>query len=74
MRIVVALLFHKAVKPSTYIINLEKDTWRHFLWGGRLLRIDIVCRTLAKENLSSYIREIAWFPLEGQNLIQEVKQ
>lgn len=71
MRLAVRKIYYKAVTPSCDVINLDYDTWIKFLHGDNLTRKTIVCQVTGKENMISYTREIAWFPLDGQNLIIE---
>ena len=71
MRLAVGKIFYKAVTPSCDIIELDYDTWMKFLHGNNETRKQIVCKATGKENMISYTREIAWFPLEDQNLIIE---
>lgn len=71
MILAVRKICYKAVTPSCDVIDLDYDTWMKFLHGNNETRKEIVCKVTGKEDLSGYTREIAWFPLEGQNLIIE---
>lgn len=71
MRLAVRKIYYKAVTPSCDVIDLDYDTWMKFLHGNNETRKEIVCKVTGKEDLIGYTREIAWFPLEGQNLIIE---
>lgn len=71
MRLAVRKIYYKAVTPSCDIIELDYDTWIKFLHGDNMTRIEIVCKATGKEDMICHTREIAWFPLEGQNLIIE---
>jgi len=72
MKIVVRCIYYKAVTPSCDIINMEHDTWMKFLHSGGNKRKEIVLALLNKESMESYIKEIAWIPLDGQNKIIEI--
>ena len=71
MRLAVRKIYYKAVTPSCDVIDLDYDTWMKFLNGNNETRKEIVCKMTGKEDMIGYTREIAWFPLEGQNLIIE---
>ena len=71
MRLAVRKIYYKAVTPSCDVINLDYNTWMKFLHGNNETRKEIVCKVTGKEDMIGYTREIAWFPLEGQNLIIE---
>ena len=71
MRLAVAKIFHRAITPSYSIIDLDDDTWMKFLHGDNLTRKDIVLK-VTNTIESPSIREIAWLPLEGQNIVTEV--
>ena len=68
MRLAVRKIYYKAVTPSCDVIDLDYDTWMKFLHGNNETRKEIVCKVTGKEDMIGYI---AWFPLEGQNLIIE---
>ena len=71
MRLAVRKIYYKAVTPSCDVIDLDYDTWIKFLHGNNETRKEIVCKVTGKEDMIGYTRVIAWFPLEGQNLIIE---
>ena len=71
MRLAVRKIYYKAVTPSCDVIDLDYDTWMKFLHGDNESRKEIVCKVTGKEDMIGHTREIAWFPLEGQNLIIE---
>ena len=71
MRLAVRKIYYKAVTPSGEVIGLDYDTGRKFLHGDNETRKEIVCKVTGKEDMIGHTREIAWFPLEGQNLIIE---
>lgn len=70
MKIAVRKIYHRAITPSCDIIELEDETWRRFLNGGNLLRKNIVLNA-TKTIDSPSIKEIAWIPLDGQDLIAQ---
>lgn len=71
MRLAVRKIYYKAVTPSSDVFDLDYDTWMKFLHGDNETRKEIVCKVTGKEDMIGHTREIAWFPLEGQNLIIE---
>lgn len=73
MRIAVRFIYYKPVTPSMYILDLDDETWRKFLYGSNRKRIETVCSLRGTESLASYVRECAWIPLDGQNMLREIK-
>lgn len=74
MKLVVRQIYYKAVTPSCHIIDLDFDTWMKFLHGTLETRKEIACHAICPERtaeLAHYTREIAWIPLDNQNLIVE---
>lgn len=74
MRLAVRRIYHKPVIPSCEVIELDDETWKKFLYGDNMTRKTIVCRAIGKENMVRYTREIAWFPLESQEVIEKLKR
>lgn len=72
MRIAVRFIYYKAATPSMFILDLEDESWRQFLYGSNRKRIELVCALLGKEYLKDHVRECAWIPLEGQNKLREI--
>lgn len=73
MRVAIRCIFYKAVNPSCHIIDMDDDTWSAFLNADKNKRIEIILKLLDRENLSRKVRDIAWFPLSGQNKLVEVQ-
>lgn len=68
IKIAVRKIYHRAITPSCDIIELNDETWRAFLYGNNLVRKQIVLKATGTIDSPS-IREIAWIPLDGQDLI-----
>lgn len=71
MKVVVRCIYYKPVTPSCDIIDLDDSTWREFLLADNPKRIEIALKLLHKEEMESYVRELAWIPLDGQNKVIE---
>lgn len=71
MRLAVRKIFHKAATPSCDIIDLDAETWMKFLHGDIMTRKKIVCKVTGDESMIYYIKDIAWIPLEDQDLLVE---
>lgn len=69
IRVAVRMIYHKAVKPSADIIELDHETWMEFLHGDVETRKRIVCRMTWSEDYSYKVRGIAWFPLNDQEIL-----
>lgn len=66
VRIAVRCIYWKPVTPSCDILFMEQETWDNFRFGDKDKRKEIVLKLLGKEDMSSYIKEIVWIPLDGQ--------
>lgn|GEM_PF-1468057 len=73
MRVAIRCIYYKAVNPSCDIIDMNDDTWSAFLKADKSERIEIILKLLDKEYLSGKVKDIAWFPLSGQNKLVEVQ-
>ena len=67
MKVVVRCIYYKPVTPSCDIIDMDDNTWREFLLADKRKRIEIALKLLQKEKMGTYVRELAWIPLDGQN-------
>lgn len=68
IRVAVRMIYHKAVKPSADIIEFDHETWMEFLHGDVETRKKIVCRMTWNEEYTYKVRDVAWFPLEDQDI------
>ena len=71
MKVVVRCIYYKPVTPSCDIIDMDDNTWREFLLADKRKRIEIALKLLHKEDMESYVSELAWIPLDGQNKVIE---
>ena len=71
MKIVVRCIYYKAVTPSCDIIDMDFETWRKFLYAKDRERIEIALKLIGREDMVSYVRELAWIPLDGQTKVIE---
>ena len=67
MKVVVRCIYYKPVTPSCDIIDMDDNTWREFLLADKRKHIEIALKLLQKEKMGTYVRELAWIPLDGQN-------
>lgn len=72
MRIALRCIYYKAVKPSCDIVDMDDATWKEFLHTGGNKRKEIALKLLDKEWLMSYVKEVVWIPLEGQDKLKEI--
>ena len=72
MRIALRCIYYKAVTPSCDIVDMDDATWEEFLHTGGNKRKEIVLKLLDKEWLMSYVKEVVWIPLEGQDKLKEI--
>lgn len=66
MRVVIRCIYHKAVTPSCDIVYMDKETWDRFRFEVRK-RKQIALELLGKQDMDSYIKEVVWIPLDGQD-------
>ncbi len=69
MKIVVRCIYYKPVTPSCDIIDMDSETWRNFLYAKDRERIEIALKQIGHEEMVSYVRELAWIPLDGQTKV-----
>lgn len=72
MRIALRCIYYKAVTPSCDIVDMDDATWKEFLYTGGNKRKEIALKLLDKEWLMSYVKEVVWIPLEGQDKLKEI--
>ncbi len=73
MRVAIRCIYHKAVTPSCDIVDMDNETWRSFFLSGGHKRKMIAMKLLGKENMTDYVKEIAWIPLDGQNKLKVIE-
>ena len=71
MKVVVRCIYYKAVTPSCDIIDMDFETWRKFLYAKDRERIEIALKLIGREDMESYVRELAWIPLDDQTKVIE---
>ncbi len=69
MKVVVRCIYYKPVTPSCDIIEMDDNTWSEFLLADNRKRIEIALKFLHKEKMETYVRELAWIPLDGQTKV-----
>ena len=70
MTIILRFILHKAVTPPCYILCLDHDEWRTFLFATPKVRLRMALTKLNKTYLIGATREMVWIPYEGQNIIK----
>lgn len=50
--------------PSCDIVEMDDATWKEFRHAKEKRRLEIVLKLLGEEQMESYIRELAWIPLD----------
>ena len=73
MRVAIALIHYKAVKPTYLIVEMSDDIWHQFLHSSQRARQEMIVPKL-KPHLVGTIREMVWFPLDNQNKLQIVDE
>lgn len=73
MKVVVRCIYYKAVTPSCDIIDMDNETWREFLYAKDRRRIEIAMKLLGEEEMETYVRELAWIPID-ENIHVTIKK
>ena len=71
MKIAARCIYYKPVTPSCDIIDMDSETWVKFLNAKDRERIEIALKLIGHEDMASYVRELAWIPLDGQTKVIE---
>ena len=73
MKVAIALIYDKAVKPSFFIIEMSLEDWRKFLHGNQRVRQEMIVPKVAP-SVEESVRELVWIPLDDQNKLQVVDE
>ena len=73
MKIAIALIYYKAVKPSFFIVEMSLENWRKFLHGSQRVRQEMIVPKVAP-SVEGSVRELVWIPLDNQNKLQVIDE
>ena len=73
MKVAIALLYYKAVKPGFFIVEMSLEDWRKFLHGSQRVRQEMIVPKVAP-SVEGSVRELVWIPLDDQNKLQIVDE
>ncbi len=73
MKVAIALIYYKAVKPGFFIVEMSLEDWRKFLHGSQRVRQDMIVPKVAP-SVEGSVRELVWIPLDNQNKLQVVEE
>ncbi len=73
MKVAIALIYDKAVKPSFFIVEMSLEDWRKFLHGNQRVRQEMIVPKVAP-CVEGKVKELVWFPLDDQNKLQIIKE
>lgn len=73
VRVVISLIYHKAVKPGLFIVDMSWDVWRKFLFASQRVRQEIIVPKVAPR-VEGSVKELVWIPLGNQNKLQVVDE
>ena len=73
MKVAIALIYYKAVKPSFFIVEMSLEDWRKFLHGSQRVRQDMIVPKVAP-SVEGSVRELVWIPLDDQNKLQVIDE
>lgn len=73
MKVAIALLYYKAVKPGFFIVEMSLEDWRKFLHGSQRVRQEIIVPKVAP-SVEGKVKELVWIPLDDQNKLQVIDE
>ena len=73
VRVAISLIYHKAVKPGLFIVDMSWDVWRKFLNASQRLRQEMIVPKVAP-SVEGSVKELVWIPLGNQNKLQVVDE
>lgn len=73
MKLAIALIYYKAVKPGFFIVEMSLENWRMFLHGSQRVRQDMIVPKVAP-SVEGSVRELVWIPLDDQNKLQIIDE
>jgi len=73
MKVAIALLYYKAVKPGFFIVEMSLEDWRKFLHGSQRVRQEMIVPKVAP-SVEGSVRELVWIPLDDQNKLQVIDE
>ena len=73
MKVAIALIYYKAVKPSFFIVEMSLEDWRKFLHGSQRVRQEMIVPKVAP-CVEGSVRELVWIPLDNQNKLQIIDE
>ena len=73
MKVAIALIYDKSVKPSFFIVEMSLNDWRKFLLGNQRVRQDMIVPKVAP-SVEGKVKELVWIPLDNQNKLQVIDE
>ena len=73
MKVAIALIYYKAVKPGFFIVEMSLENWRKFLHGSQRVRQEMIVPKVAP-SVDGSVRELVWIPLDDQNKLQIIDE
>ena len=73
VRVAISLIYHKAVKPGLFIVDMSWGVWRKFLFASQRVRQEIIVPKVAP-SVEGSVKELVWIPLGNQNKLQVVDE
>lgn len=73
VRVPISLIYHKAVKPGLFIVDMSWDVWRKFLFASQRVRQEIIVPKVAP-SVEGSVKELVWIPLGNPNKLQVVDE
>ena len=73
MKVAIALIYYKAVKPGFFIVEMSLENWRKFLHGSQRVRQEMIVPKVAP-SVDGSVRELVWILLDDQNKLQIIDE
>ena len=75
MKVLLRGILYKAVTQPYCIVDMESDVWIEFLFAKNTRRKEMAIQLVNKPGWSeASIKEIAWVPLDNQNMIKDISR
>lgn len=73
IRIAICLIYYKAVTPGLFIVDMNWDVWRKFLFASQRVRQQMIVPKVVP-SVEGSVKELVWIPLGNQNKLQVVDE
>ena len=73
MKVAIALIYYKAVKPGFFIVEMTSEIWHKFLYASQRVRQEMIVPQVTP-SVEGSVRELVWVPLNDQSKLQIIDE